>query len=634
MSFRITQCPACDSTFSLSPRVLETAAGKVRCGACLTVFEAAEHFLSNDFDAEAGNESVFVGNSAQEFFDPSSFFTRQSLQESLPDRQLETQQDTRQEIPLENAEAPDRSALDSTDSVFRTSDPGQAVEPDAPDEDEFQALVAAAQTAPEPAAITPVAEPLAAGGYPALEEVINDELEEAITATTEAAGAEATGELSAVPAEDSAGPRMQKTIVAPAAELLAAGGYPAIEEVIVELLADSSEDLLTTSESTGSESEPSVQLTPVSPELETTTAGEAEIATGDSPDAIDQPLEPASLPLFPEEEEPAAAALHDETENQSTSDQPAAAPEAFALHVQFSVEPTVESPASVADIETSLTPDSSTGLAGKLDSSEDEFNTELDEAEFQHALTRDMDSAPSEHPDVELPPDDEPAESLPDATADSTPPQTEEPEQTVAAIRARALQSDLQDEDGLEAIPEENLQSLGAFSTPVEILTGRQRRLGRQLAWASLSLVAALALTAQYLWQEMARYSQVASVRPVYEWTCELAGCDLPVYNDIDAIQSSNLAVRSHPELENALVVNVEFRNAASFAQQFPIMVLSFNSASNSIIALREFAPEDYLPSALRSRSLLPPYTPVQLNLELMDPGEDAVNYTLAFRRP
>jgi hypothetical protein len=30
----------------------------------------------------------------------------------------------------------------------------------------------------------------------------------------------------------------------------------------------------------------------------------------------------------------------------------------------------------------------------------------------------------------------------------------------------------------------------------------------------------------------------------------------------------------------------------------------------------------------------MPVMAPVPINLSLMDPGEDAVNYTLAFRRP
>ncbi len=213
-------------------------------------------------------------------------------------------------------------------------------------------------------------------------------------------------------------------------------------------------------------------------------------------------------------------------------------------------------------------------------------------------------------------------------------PQQESPEQSLAAIRARALQAELQDDEALEAIPEENLKVLGEFSTPVEILEGRRRQLGRRIGWTLLALLGALSLASQYLWQELPRYSQHASLRPVYEWACSLTGCELPVYSQIDAIQSSNLSVRSHPQRSDALAVNVEFRNNAGFPQEFPVMVLSFNSASNSVIALREFAPQEYLDAALQNRRLLPPATPIQVALEIMDPGEDAVNYTLAFRRP
>jgi hypothetical protein len=168
----------------------------------------------------------------------------------------------------------------------------------------------------------------------------------------------------------------------------------------------------------------------------------------------------------------------------------------------------------------------------------------------------------------------------------------------------------------------------------VEIVQGRRRQLGRRLGWTLLALLAALGLASQYLWQELPRYSQHASLRPVYEWACSLSGCELPVYSQIDAIQSSNLSVRSHPQRSDALAVNVEFRNNADFPQEFPVMVLSFNSASNSVIALREFAPQEYLDEALQNRRLLPPATPIQVALEIMDPGDDAVNYTLAFRRP
>jgi hypothetical protein len=64
------------------------------------------------------------------------------------------------------------------------------------------------------------------------------------------------------------------------------------------------------------------------------------------------------------------------------------------------------------------------------------------------------------------------------------------------------------------------------------------------------------------------------------------------------------------------------------------VMILSFNSATNGVIALREFAPEEYLDPALRQFSQMPPNTPVQVELDIIDPGPFAVNYTLAFRRP
>lgn len=45
MGDTVTQCPACETTFRVSPEQLEVAEGKVRCGHCLHVFTALEHAL-------------------------------------------------------------------------------------------------------------------------------------------------------------------------------------------------------------------------------------------------------------------------------------------------------------------------------------------------------------------------------------------------------------------------------------------------------------------------------------------------------------------------------------------------------------------------------------------------------------
>ncbi len=41
---RITQCPKCETTFRVNSAQLKVAKGAVRCGACLNVFNAADHF--------------------------------------------------------------------------------------------------------------------------------------------------------------------------------------------------------------------------------------------------------------------------------------------------------------------------------------------------------------------------------------------------------------------------------------------------------------------------------------------------------------------------------------------------------------------------------------------------------------
>ena len=81
-------------------------------------------------------------------------------------------------------------------------------------------------------------------------------------------------------------------------------------------------------------------------------------------------------------------------------------------------------------------------------------------------------------------------------------------------------------------------------------------------------------------------------------------------------------------------MVQVRIRNTAPFEQAFPVMIVGFNTADNELVALREFSPAEYLQGELPESATMPVMAPVPINLSLMDPGEDAVNYTLAFRRP
>ena len=72
MAFHITQCPCCNSTFSFSAQLLNAANGKVRCGACLSVFLAEQQLVDSQpaADNSETNDSVFVGRAPEGLMTP------------------------------------------------------------------------------------------------------------------------------------------------------------------------------------------------------------------------------------------------------------------------------------------------------------------------------------------------------------------------------------------------------------------------------------------------------------------------------------------------------------------------------------------------------------------------------------
>ena len=105
MALHVTKCPGCESTFNTSAAMLGLAEGKVRCGACLTIFQAIDNFiepLASEYPHE--QDSVFVGNNPQDYFDPTKFLTRSALQQE--DEEIEgISEVTKEEIAEELEEA-------------------------------------------------------------------------------------------------------------------------------------------------------------------------------------------------------------------------------------------------------------------------------------------------------------------------------------------------------------------------------------------------------------------------------------------------------------------------------------------------------------------------------------------------
>ena len=550
MSLSVTQCPACESTFNITARILESAGGKVRCGSCLTVFEAPENIVEYGDDSHDSEESVFVGSDPGNYFDPSTFLTRQSLKDSIHS------EEARQE-PVEPFEQP---------SAHRAHDESVEPQPALDEEADFLDAVADGTSGGEPSEAS-VAEP----------ENPQEEIQEALQEEEEAeAETEAQQEVEAEThaAQEEADEEEQAPVTSPASyspySPYAHYGMPEQEPTPEDFRLHASFSL---------------QPSPYSPSRQAN-PGQPPTAEHEDPgpEAELQQPEPASEDEF----------LDAVNQNLAHSDSETELPETALDWSLAAGDELQEDPEAIEDIGEAV------DTAGDQTAQAESAGTDIEDR----------------------------GEAVEEETV------TVEVDQSVEAIRARALQAQLKDDEALEAIPSENLQALGKFSTPVEILAGKPRSLRRQLTWSALALLGTVMLAAQYLWQEMDNFSQNDTLRPWYETACQWLDCELPVYSDIDAIRANNLAVRSHPEVDNALAVNIEFQNSSPFAQQFPVLILSFNAANNSVIALREFSASEYLPQQLRNRRLMPAQTPIQIDLSIIDPGRDAVNYTLAFRRP
>jgi len=150
--------------------------------------------------------------------------------------------------------------------------------------------------------------------------------------------------------------------------------------------------------------------------------------------------------------------------------------------------------------------------------------------------------------------------------------------------------------------------------------------------WTSLSLLAALGLILQFASFKFDTYSRIEPWRSGYQWVCKLGLCTLPDLGDKSKISTYNLVVRSHPSTAKALMVDTIILNSAEFPQAFPRLELVFSDSSNQVIASRQFKPSEYLAGELAGQSIMPRQRPIHITLELVDPGPEAMGYSIHIR--
>ncbi len=168
---------------------------------------------------------------------------------------------------------------------------------------------------------------------------------------------------------------------------------------------------------------------------------------------------------------------------------------------------------------------------------------------------------------------------------------------------------------------------MNIMPAPIEFTAKRMRRWYQRKLWPALSLLAMIALVIQLAWFKFDYFSRVEPYRTAYTFICPYVGCNVPTLVDTRQINAFNLVVREHPETAGALAVDVMIVNNAPFDQPYPDLVLMFTDLDENEVASRRFTPGEYLGGEAAGSSLMPQRQPVHLTLDLVDPGESAVNY-------
>lgn len=205
----------------------------------------------------------------------------------------------------------------------------------------------------------------------------------------------------------------------------------------------------------------------------------------------------------------------------------------------------------------------------------------------------------------------------------------------VETVQAGSAEAEPAQAEPVEAGPEHaepaqvQTATVESATMPQPVTFGPARR--RRWPWLVVPL-GLLAVAGQVLWFQFDTLVRDPAWRPLYAQLCTVVGCELPVQRALDRISTRNLTVRAAPDQPGTLQVRVVIVNEAEFPQPFPTLELRFSSLNGLLVAGHRFQPREYLAGDARNLQLMPPGTPVQLELAIPDPGEHAVNYVLDLR--
>lgn len=147
--------------------------------------------------------------------------------------------------------------------------------------------------------------------------------------------------------------------------------------------------------------------------------------------------------------------------------------------------------------------------------------------------------------------------------------------------------------------------------------------------WNASAAALLLLLLIQHVGFNFSNLAKSNTSRPYMQALCGVVGCTLPSVENWRYIKIQNLVVRKHPQTADGLVVDAILFNVTDQELPFPQLELYFSDLAKTPVASRRFDSVEYLSGELSGQTQIPPGRPVHIALEIVNPGDDAVNWSL-----
>ena len=139
-------------------------------------------------------------------------------------------------------------------------------------------------------------------------------------------------------------------------------------------------------------------------------------------------------------------------------------------------------------------------------------------------------------------------------------------------------------------------------------------------AWLGGTIVLVITLTLQYLHFNSVSFAQNSTFRPFLESLCPVTGCALPLKKAPSKIITVNHDVRTHPKINNALEIQLTFKNKAQFTQGYPVLEIIFSNPRGEVVAQRQFLPDEYLTADIQAEHGIKHDQSQDVWLKIIDP--------------